>query len=93
MTDRVDVDEATYQKQFGQEEELYQVIAELPKEAIEKVLVYAKILKEMKLSKSLKIKESYIRYLIDDGLRGEALKKAIEAIETVDISHGKKSLT
>ena len=87
MTGRVDVDELIYQRQFRQyEEELHQVIAELPREAIEKVLVYAKILKEIKPSKSPKIKESYIRYLIDDGLSGEALKRTIEAIGTIDAS-------
>lgn len=86
MTGRVDVDESIYQKQFRRyEEELHQVIAELPNEAIEKVLVYAKILKEMKPSKNLKIKESYIRYLVDDGLSGEALERTIEAIEIIDV--------
>jgi len=87
MAGRVDVDEPIYQRKFRQyEEEIHQVIAELPREAIEKVLVYAKILKEMKPSKSLKIKEGYIRYLIDDGLSDEALKRTIKTIETVDAS-------
>jgi hypothetical protein len=41
---------------------------------------------EVKLSKSLKVKEGYIRYLIDDGLSDEALKRTIEAIETIDVN-------
>ena len=87
MTERINVDELIYERQFKQcEEELHQVIAELPREAVEKLLVYAKILKDIKPLENLKIKESYIRYLIDDGLSGETLKKTIEAIETIDAS-------
>ena len=85
MTEIIDIDESIHQREFRQyEEELHQAITGLPKEAIEKVLVYAKILQDIKPSETLKIRESYIRYLIDDGLSGVLLKKTIEAIDTTD---------
>jgi len=76
------------QKLEDYENQFKRIISNLPASKIENVLLYAESISLLS-EPDFQIKENFLRYLIQDGARGNELKEAIYAINQID-SAGEK---